>query len=179
MEKANKGDKPVASLLRYRGPPILPASVVVYVVHPYLTTRLYQKGLAPQDLDQRNYDRICRAFNGDDVSNSPANLRAVPSNVADLGTIFTRSHVTGNGPDYKNCWARSTAWAHAEFLKIIEKQYDVVSESIGNAVSLIGADKHRNGEFEERFWAEFEERLANENLENISGDDISEQKHKS
>ncbi|KAL9626279.1 MAG: hypothetical protein Q9204_007432, partial [Flavoplaca sp. TL-2023a] len=80
----------------------------------------------------------------------------------------------GNGPDYKNCWARSTAWAHAEFLKIIEKQYDAVSESIGNAVSLIGADKHRDGEFEERFWTEFEERLANEPLENTSGDGTKE-----
>ncbi|KAL8885614.1 MAG: hypothetical protein Q9192_006617, partial [Flavoplaca navasiana] len=66
MEEANKGDKPVASLLRYRGPPILPSSEVVYVVHPYLTTRLYRKGPAPQDLDQRNYGRICRAFTGND-----------------------------------------------------------------------------------------------------------------
>ncbi|KAL8884037.1 MAG: hypothetical protein Q9192_006939 [Flavoplaca navasiana] len=119
MEEAN------ASFLRYRGPPILPSSEVVYIVHPYLTTQLYQKGLAPQDLDQRKYDRICRAFSGDD----------------------------GNGPDYPNCWARSTAWAHGEFLKIIEKQHDAVSDSIGNAVSLIGADKHRNGEFQERFFA--------------------------
>lgn len=63
MEEGN------ASFLRYRGPPILPSSEVVYIVHPYRTTQLFQKGLAPQELDQRDYDRICRAFSGDDVSN--------------------------------------------------------------------------------------------------------------
>ncbi|KAL8751503.1 MAG: hypothetical protein Q9199_006375 [Rusavskia elegans] len=164
MDKDPTANRNLACFLRHRGPPILPFSEVVYVVHPYLTTRIFSKDTAPEDLSQRSFDH------------SPANLRAVPSNVAALGTIFIRSQVTGEGPDYKNCWARSTAWAHAKYLKMIEKQYDAVSESIGNAVSLIGADKHRNGEFEERFREEFEERLTNESLDEISGGEIKGQK---
>ncbi|KAL9015775.1 MAG: hypothetical protein Q9180_008843 [Flavoplaca navasiana] len=136
MEQAN------ASFLRYRGPPILPSSEVVYVIHPYRITRLFRKGLAPEDLNQRTYDH------------SPANLRAVLSNVADLGTVLIRSDVTGTGPDYPNCWARSTAFAYGEYLKTIKKQFAAVTETFGIAASLIGADKHTSGEFEERVWAQ-------------------------
>ncbi len=68
MESASKSDKPLTSFLRYRGPPILQSCEVVYVVHPYLTARLFRKGVAPQNLNQRNYDLICRAFSGHDVS---------------------------------------------------------------------------------------------------------------
>ncbi|KAI4277787.1 MAG: hypothetical protein L6R38_005370 [Xanthoria sp. 2 TBL-2021] len=169
MDKDPKDNKNLACFLRHRGPPILPFSEVVYVVHPYLMTHIFSKGTAPEDLSQRNFDRIY----------SPANLRAVPSNVAALGRLFVRSHVTGDGPNYKNCWARSTAWAHAKYLKIIEKQYDAVSESIGNAVSLIGANKHTNGEFEERFREEFEEHLTNESLDEIYGDETKGPKDQS
>lgn len=68
MDKDPKDNKNLACFLRHRGPPILPFSEVVYVVHPYLMTHIFSKGTAPEDLSQRNFDRICRAFSGQDVS---------------------------------------------------------------------------------------------------------------
>ncbi|KAL8636682.1 MAG: hypothetical protein Q9226_009225 [Calogaya cf. arnoldii] len=97
--------------------------------------------------------------------------------MAALGTMMMRYNTTGEGPNYKGCWARSTVWGYNQYLKIIEKQYEAVTESVGNAVKLICTE---NGiqRFEAQFWKEFEERFRKDALDEIHADDTKGQNEK-
>ncbi|KAI4181260.1 MAG: hypothetical protein LQ346_006827 [Caloplaca aetnensis] len=76
----------------------------------------------------------------DHEKDSPANLRAVPSNIAAFSTMMLRFQVTGKGPNYASCWARSTAWGYGAYQTAMEAQYEVVSASLGDAMEYISND---------------------------------------
>ncbi|KAL8669695.1 MAG: hypothetical protein Q9168_005724 [Polycauliona sp. 1 TL-2023] len=106
----------LTSLVRHRGPPVLPFCEVVYIVHPFRTTQFYTTGTAPGGVNERQWNRIKKAINGRE----------------------------GLPPGYGECWDPSTVWTYQKYSKVIQPQYKAVSARIAKAIDLIILNKHKD-----------------------------------
>ncbi|KAL8850771.1 MAG: hypothetical protein Q9221_004269 [Calogaya cf. arnoldii] len=202
-DKNPEDDLNLAKFLRYRGPPILPHSEVVYVVHPFETTQIYATDAPPEGVEQDEWNRVCRAIRGEDIEgarilafifrlssnaslyslssdaclDSRANLRAVPSNIAALASVMIRLKHTGEWPNYEERWAETTVWGYNEYLKVVEKQHEEVTKSLAKACHLISTETGVE-KFKDQFRKDFQKRLMEAGLDETYADDRKGQNDK-
>ncbi|KAL8912927.1 MAG: hypothetical protein Q9172_007395 [Xanthocarpia lactea] len=66
--------------------------------------------------------------------------------MADFSTVALRHSITGQPPNYKRCWARSTVWGFSAYMKATRAQHDVVVKRMAEATAFLTGEGGEDGD---------------------------------